>query len=60
VEYLRIKKKKKMLDKYEYRQMVNQAFVAAMDKAVSGEVKLYKFYQLSYPHINNYVCKGNL
>jgi len=49
-----------MLDKYEYRQTVNQASVEAMDKAVLVAVKLYKFYKLLYSYINNSVWKGNL
>jgi hypothetical protein len=45
-----------MLDKYEYaRQTVNQTSVEAMEKAVLVAVKLYRFYQLSYSHINNSV-----
>jgi hypothetical protein len=49
-----------MLDNYEYRKTVNQTSVEAMDKVVLVAVKLYKYYQLSYSHINNSVCKGNL
>jgi len=44
-----------MLDKYEYRQTVNQTSKEAMDKAVLVAIKPYKFYQLSYSHINNSV-----
>jgi hypothetical protein len=46
-----------MLDKYEYRQTVNQASMEAMDKAILVAVKLCKFYHLSSSHINNSVYK---